>query len=209
MRTIHYLFFVVWASYCLAASTPGRDAAAGDVPTLSLASDINTEDEARIQHLRRVRENPELMTQNAELLEAIKQEVQDWALQDCDVLCNRIAAVLPPQFSCPEPVQNEAVETIARFLVWRAVTATPAANPTFQLPGTIRHSWQLTNRAVAEEITVQRQAHQSTEAATARDSSNYLPETEGTLHEDIHGNNVAAVAGASNVDRYPQVGDNE
>ncbi|TPX38981.1 hypothetical protein SeLEV6574_g07480 [Synchytrium endobioticum] len=118
MRTIHYLLLVVWASYCLAAPTPGRNAAARDVPTSSSASDINAEDgasQALIQH-RRMCVRLEQLMQNVDVVGTMTEEIEKWARQSSAVVHNRMMELLPQHYDLSESSRNVAQEYIVQFL---------------------------------------------------------------------------------------------
>ncbi|TPX38948.1 hypothetical protein SeLEV6574_g07496 [Synchytrium endobioticum] len=149
MRTIHYLLFVVWASYCLAAPTPGRNAAARDVPTSSSASDINNEEKDMwVQVLCRHQTREIAERQSSVLIQLMEADLRDWARQRSDELQNRMMGLLPQQYELSEASLIASRDTLSQCLLGQ----TSGIDLKSLMPKTFARLEEFTNRKMAEEI---------------------------------------------------------
>ncbi|TPX40685.1 hypothetical protein SeLEV6574_g06479 [Synchytrium endobioticum] len=93
MRTIYCLFLVLWVSYCPAAPTRGRDAAAGDVPTSSSAHVLchaTTTDQrikARMNHLLNTYGAP---SESSQHVQQAMIDLENWVVYDAAVFLAEI-----------------------------------------------------------------------------------------------------------------------
>ncbi|TPX40684.1 hypothetical protein SeLEV6574_g06480 [Synchytrium endobioticum] len=208
MRTIHYLLLVVWASYCLAAPTPGRDAAATDVPTSSahIPSHANFHDQLIHGQMALLRAS---YMQNVVFRERMLDDLRVWVLRDVTAYVEGVEKELDSQ-SGPRSAAMSSLKDMRDFISSFPGHIEPASDMEKLMSNAIVHIAQVLERAT--QIKVQRQAHQSTEAVTDRDFSNQLQETESrSMPIGVQGNGAESifsgrfdVSESSNVDRYPK-----